>query len=191
MSILTHKHLIYFSLLILLSLPNETLSLNSIQLEKTDRILQVTKTIYGKIEIVQLVSGDYEILLDGKRLFKDKEQEPFIHLFSSTSPRPQVIKVLRLPRKANSQVVIVQQFDGGNECEGNEIWLLDITSKGMYRISILSGRCFATSPKIWKTQDKLFVAVDGGYTGDIRNRLSDYKKGGLWIYKKGKLRQLK
>ena len=191
MSILTHKHLIYFSLLILLSLPNETLSLNSIQLEKTDRILQVTKTIYGKIEIIQLVSGAYEILFEGKRLFKDKEQEPFIHSFSSTSPRPQVIKVLQLSGEAGSQVVLVQQFDSGNECEGNEIWLLDITSKGMYRISTLSGNCFGTKPKIWRSQNKLFVGVDGGYTGGTRNRMSNYKKGGLWVYNKGKLRRLR
>lgn len=187
---LLRKYFIHLFFLISLSLERQVVSANLPQSNEHKGVLQVTNTVYGKIEITEANNGIYEILFNSKKLFRDNEKDPFIRSFSSTSPRPEVIKVLSLSGKQPSQVVVVQQFNEGNECEGNEIWFLELM-RDTYRISTPIGKCFGTRPKIWNSQNRVFVAVDGGYPGGNKNRMVSYKRGGLWVYRGGKVKRLK
>ena len=189
------KNLLYPSFvslffLILLGLEGQVAMATSLQSGENKRILQVTNTVYGKIEIIEANNGNYEILLNGKELFRGNEKASFIRSFSSTSPRPEVAKVLALAGKYPSQIVVFQQFNNGNECEGNEIWFLEVMHN-TYRISTPIGKCFGTRPKIWSSKNKVFVDVDGGYPGGNKNRMVSYKQGGLWVYETGKVKRLK
>lgn len=168
----------------------EGLFANPIQ-QHRNQVLQTTNTDYGTIEVVKSAEGLYEILFKGKEIFRNSKEKTFIHKFSPTAPRPEVIKVIKLSKKSFSQVIVFQQFNEGNECEGNAIWFLALNPDGTYRRSTPIGNCFGNPPKIEVSQNKIYVTVEGGYPGGNKNRMVSYKRGGVWEYNGEKVRKLK
>ena len=145
---------------------------------KFPRVWSEAVTVTGKLEVVESDFLTWKVSLNGKEILSSDE---------NGSLPPSVEKHVRSRIKPFDEVVILTQVDG-NCCELRRFWFLGLRADGSYLLPKAIGDGFVHGPGIVVGEDSVKVKIRSGY--DPRPDVG-FMRGGVWMFKNGKVKRLR
>ncbi len=140
-------------------------------------------TVAGLLQVVELERGcAYEVRLREQPVMNTncKSESRF-----SAYPMPQLLKHYSHGVEPFEQVVVVQQHNMGNACNGGPLWFLGLKQDGSHVISTSIDHCGGRDPVIRPEPGRIVVLLPGGPP----NRGDGYIPAQTWEFRRGVVRR--
>jgi hypothetical protein len=161
------------------------------QENETEVVKQKITTERGDLRIIQLdegrVGNEFAVRLNGRVVVKTGGAENNNEFRFHDYPLPNVILHINKGVVPFDEVFVLQQRMWGNACDGGPIWFLGGKSDGSYAISDAIDYCGGPPPILTVLPEKVTVIVPG----HAPNRDESFIPQEVWVYKDGKVSQVK
>jgi len=152
--------------------------------ESGGKVLSKTSTAAGELTIIEFqYYRRYVVRLGSVAILvtnTDNLESKFGGAVIGGTVKPEVIQALG-PVRPFDQVFLMQQFAGGNACNGGPLWFLGTNADGSYAISDQIGFCGGLAPLVAREGDVVKVTLPG---------IPDLSLTENWVYQVGHVRKL-